>query len=454
MSSAFDSHRELSPESERFARYLAEQPFASGPLVPGRGMPHLHDWSVDQPVPLLVGTPFLERLEEVTRQAGRLIVGMPLRLVRAAPSLAARFWGMTDAETAVKVLDVPSCYDDEVYRLDLMYGDDGFRILEANMGAGASGFYAQAWLPIYLDTPVTAQYLERQGLSLRCKDTVGYLFDHVAKICRRQPDVAAGGRAGLAMLVDPRFREFASVHVARWFAEAAQRLGMECVTSTIVDESELTYGPSGVTCNGQPVHVLVRNDGQGVSRQTFAACTAGHLVAFDGPTSFFSGDKRTFALMTAMRDDAWFTRDEIGVIDALIPWTSLMLPGPVRFEDAEHDLRELALSQRERFVLKPARDYGGRGVVLGRYSDAATWQARIDAALGDHQWLLQQCASSKPYVFHHPETGYSDHDVVWGAFIVGGTPAGGTIRMKPRSLTDGVINVGRAGQEGLFCLHD
>ncbi|WP_313918932.1 hypothetical protein [Tahibacter sp.] len=454
MTIAFDSHRELSRESEDFARFLREQPFTPGPLVPGRTMPHLHDWKVDQPVPLLVGTPFLDRLEEATRIAGRLIIEMPLRLVRASPELAVKFWGLTDVATAMKVLDVPARYEDEVYRLDLMYGDDGFKVLEANMGAGASGFYAQAWLPIYLNTPVTAEFIQRNGLTLRCKDTVRYLFDHVARICLRQHEVAGGGRAGLAMLVNRQYREFADTYVARWFAEAAQALGIDGVTCTIVDESELSYEPDGVSCNGVPIHVLVRNDGHGVSQKAFAACAAGHLVAFDGPTSFFSGDKRAFALLTSLRDDAWFTADEIVAADALVPWTSLMLPGPVRFEGQEHDLRELALRERERFVLKPARDYGGRGVVLGRYSDAASWQAHIDATLGDHKWLLQQCASSKPYVFHHPQTGFSEHDVVWGAFIVGGTPAGGTVRMKPRALTDGVINVGRAGQEGLICLHD
>ena len=457
MTDAIEAHRELSELSAAFAKHLRSQPFVPGPLENNRGMPpafHTLNLLVDQPVPLIVGTPFMSRLEDASVRAGKLLVELPLRLARHAPEEAARYWSMGSAKQAVEVLSDPEDYLNEFYRLDILYGEQGFKVLEVNVGPSASGFYAQEWLPFYLSNPVTAAFIEAHNISLYCKNTVQIFLTHVVQRCLKNESVRRSGRAVLAVLVEPPYVEYTKHCLSESFSKTAATHGLEGHLVCIPNDDALVFGKNSVSYEGMDVHGILRGDNCGVTRKVYEACLAGHLFSYDGPTSYFSGDKRNFAVLTAQRDDRLFTDEEMATISELIPWTSMMLPGLANFEGRRMDLRKLALDRREYFVLKPARGYGGAGVHVGCHTEPGVWEAAVDAALGDSQWLLQEYATSKPYVFHHPITGFSDHDMVWGSFVVAGQGAGGTVRMKPRDLTDGVINVGRQGQEGLFCVHD
>ncbi len=89
--------------------------------------------------------------------------------------------------------------------------------------------------------------------------------------------------------------------------------------------------------------------------------------------------KAIFALLT---DDALhdlFTPDERAAIAAHVPWTRMVRPGSTTYQGSPIDLIAFARAERERLVIKPNDEYGGKGVIIGWETPPDEW----DRALGD-----------------------------------------------------------------------
>src|SRR4029077_7531701 len=81
--------------------------------------------------------------------------------------------------------------------------------------------------------------------------------------------------------------------------------------------------------------------------------------------------KASFAVLGDERNAALFPADERRAIDAHIHWTRVLAERKTRYAGKEVGLVPFVLSQRERLVLKPNDEYGGKGGVLRRGGDRA-----------------------------------------------------------------------------------
>lgn len=76
-------------------------------------------------------------------------------------------------------------------------------------------------------------------------------------------------------------------------------------------------------------------------------------------------------------------------IRAHVPWSRIVRPGPTRYQGERIDLLHFARTNRERLVLKPNDDYGGKGVLLGWETTALDWEHALEVA--QHSpYLLQE----------------------------------------------------------------
>src|SRR5437667_244163 len=64
-----------------------------------------------------------------------------------------------------------------------------------------------------------------------------------------------------------------------------------------------------------------------------------------------------------------------------IPWTRVVAERKTEFRSQPIDLVPYILEHRDRFVLKPNDEYGGKGIVLGWTVDQAAWESSVRAAL-------------------------------------------------------------------------
>jgi hypothetical protein len=89
--------------------------------------------------------------------------------------------------------------------------------------------------------------------------------------------------------------------------------------------------------------------------------------------------KAIFALLTDETLSDLFTPEERAAINAHVPWTRLVRPEMTTCAGTPVDLMAFARTERERLVLKPNDEYGGKGVVIGWETSPDAW----DRALGD-----------------------------------------------------------------------
>jgi hypothetical protein len=98
--------------------------------------------------------------------------------------------------------------------------------------------------------------------------------------------------------------------------------------------------------------------------------------------------------------DAQFTRkyfnaDERQVFRRHVLWTRILSDRQTQLPDGQTgSLLDYARKEYESLVLKPNRDFGGHGVVLGHGLPRAEWDAAMEHALADKdRWVVQQLAS-------------------------------------------------------------
>ena len=91
--------------------------------------------------------------------------------------------------------------------------------------------------------------------------------------------------------------------------------------------------------------------------------------------------KASLAVLGDERNAHLFTDAERAAVEAHIPFTRVVEERKTRFHGEEVDLLPWAEANRERLVLKPNDDYGGRGIVLGWLVSAEEWGEALKSAL-------------------------------------------------------------------------
>jgi hypothetical protein len=108
--------------------------------------------------------------------------------------------------------------------------------------------------------------------------------------------------------------------------------------------------------------------------------------------------KTSLAVLSDDANRARFSADEARAIDAYIPWTRTVAERHTRFEGREVDLLSFVSQRKDDFVLKPADEYGGKGIVLGWETDQGQWEAALHAALAEPTIVQQRVPlPSEPY---------------------------------------------------------
>ncbi|HEY7159971.1 MAG TPA: hypothetical protein VH815_01875 [Acidobacteriota bacterium] len=77
------------------------------------------------------------------------------------------------------------------------------------------------------------------------------------------------------------------------------------------------------------------------------------------------------------------------LIDQHIPWTRTVQECKTIYEKSEVDLLPFISEQREKFVLKPVSEYGGKGVVLGWECSNEEWNLTLQSALSS-SYVVQE----------------------------------------------------------------
>ena len=265
-------------------------------------------------------------------------------------------------------------------RIDAFFNQAGsdFRVTEYNGETPAGSAYGDALSEIFLSLPSTREFLRTHlmwGLPARHHVLHALLDAWFAWSGRREaPSIA---------IVD--WREVPTYSEFVLYDEFFRAHGL---ASMIVDPEECEYGGERLTARGRPVdliykrvliHELVQRGG--LNHPVIRAVRDGAVCLANGFRCKLLHKKASLAVLSDERNASLFGPEERAAISRHVPWTRVVEERRTTVRGQPVDLVPYIMSERERLVLKPNDDYGGKGVVLGWESDAATWEAALRDAL-------------------------------------------------------------------------
>lgn len=163
--------------------------------------------------------------------------------------------------------------------------------------------------------------------------------------------------------------------------------------------------------------LLVHYGPEALDHPLMQAYAAGACVVVNSFRAKLMHKKSIFALLTDERFQAGFPPEELAAVQRHVPWTRLVAPGETTYQGERVDLLAFARANRERLLLKPNDEYGGKGITIGWECAAAEWDAALRAAL-ETPFVVQERVT----IAYEPYPALIDGQVVIDARLVDSDP--------------------------------
>lgn len=327
-------------------------------------------------------------------------------------------------------------------RLDTFLSRDGFAFLEYN-GENPAGIGDQAALErLFTHIPLVANFLAETG----------HYFP--------QPQVK------LLQALDESYREFGgtkeqpNVAIVDWagvsteaeFEILKEHFESQGYPTKICDPSELDYTDGSLMSGDFEIDVFFKRviiheflDRFDEGHPVFQAITEGKVCMANSFRSKIPHKKAGLAILTDERYSELFDAEELDAIARHVPWTRNVRPGITAFYGERVDLIEYIRANRQRFVLKPNDDYGGKGISFGWESSVSEWDDAIESALAA-QYVVQVRVPVEKVdipVYLDGEARMETLTVDFDPFLFRGVVEGGMVRLAAGSL----VNISSGGAE-------
>jgi uncharacterized circularly permuted ATP-grasp superfamily protein len=347
------------------------------------------------------------------------------------------FLGTPAAEARWVALD-PGEPDVVLSRLDAFLTGDGPRFIEVNSDAPAGFGYSDRMARVYREMPVFREFARRHAVGYQTSDE-----GLVKAVMASRP--AAGAARPLVAIADwAEVKTRADQEILR---EAFVARGIECV---LVDPRAMAVRDGRLTTPDRPVDVVYRRAvlSELVARESevtaFLTAYRERLCPFvNSLRCRLSEDKAFFAILTDEAFGHLMSAPERALVARALPWTRKVEERWTMKDGREVDLVPHILESRERLVLKPAHDYGGRSVYVGNETPPAEWAGAVRAALGA-PWVVQE----RVVIPEEPFPAFDDGALSFVSLKVNTNPfyvAGHHVGAVTRASRSSVINVSAGG---------
>ena len=325
------------------------------------------------------------------RAASEAIAAMGERVVQAA--LGSRdIWnqlGVTEAETRLIRIEPGYATASTASRLDAFLLPDSLHFAEYNAESPAGPGYTQRLAELFESLSVMDRF--RPGRMVRFHRSIDMLLDALLASYSEW-----GGRASPPLIAIVDFREVPTWTEFQILRDAFIAAG---VPTVVCDPRDLTFENGALLAEERRIDLVYRrvlvNDIVSRSAECSALVRAYEARAVCVANSLrckLAHKKAFFAVLTDPVNAAMFSREEQAIVRAGVPWTRLLSATMTEKDRRRADLPELAAQERERLVLKPNDEFGGKGVILGWETTDSAWRAGLDAALADPpgSWIVQE----------------------------------------------------------------
>jgi uncharacterized circularly permuted ATP-grasp superfamily protein len=229
----------------------------------------------------------------------------------------------------------------------------------------------------------------------------------------------------------------------RLVADAAGDRGIEAVVASV---DEVRYDGSRLHVGAEPVELVYRRvlTPEAAGSDIVAAARDGRVCVVNPFRANVVSSKKVLALLQDPRFEYLLSGADTERIRETLPWTRILRPGRATYGPWTFDLLSFVADNRERLVLKPASDYGGRGVMLGTETGQDEWEATIEEHADAGDFIAQELVPIPEEMFPIVEDGRVQMRLKRfniNPFAIGGRYAG----MLTRISDQAVINVAAGG---------
>ncbi len=306
--------------------------------------------------------------------------------------------GITEIEKELVKIDPGYKQVSPTARLDSFLTESAYSFVELNGESPAGIAYADSATEIFKELPVMKKFAERypfSGLSGRDK-MLDVLLECWDEFCGGKAD-----RKPVIAIVDlkdlPTQKEF------ELFRDYFEEQGYDAV---ICAPDELEFDNDKLWYGGVEIDVIYKrllvNEYLPIMEQAPAlldAYRAGAVCMVNSFRGKLIHKKAIFAVLTDERHAHLFDTEEHAAITNHIPWTRKFRAETTMNAGEEIDLVDWTRANSSKLVLKPNDDYGGHGIYIGWNSSEAEWDAAIETALADGDYLVQERVSTAKEMF-------------------------------------------------------
>lgn len=287
---------------------------------------------------------------------------------------------LEDWERRLVRLDPGFSAPSPVSRIDAFFaGEGGIALTEYNAETPAGAAYSDVLAEVFLGLPAMRPFY--RGWDVRPlyarHNTVNALLEAYHEW---------SGRRSLPRVAILDWDDVPTQSEFLLFQDYFARNGVPCV----IDSPErCEYREGKLWCQGAPVdlvykrvllHELVQRLGEG--NVVLRAVKDRAVCMVNPPGCKINHKKASLAVLSDERNAHLFDDGARDAIAKHIPWTRVVEERRTRSADGkEVDLLPWIESNRDRLVLKPNDEYGGKGIVLGWETDAGGWRDALATAV-------------------------------------------------------------------------
>ena len=303
-------------------------------------------------------------------------------------------FGLLDWERELAHVDPGFRDASPVSRLDAFFVAEagGMRFTEYNAETPAGGAYNDVLTEVFYSLPVMREFMRRWDLRpLPARHNVLHaLLDAYAQFSGTHdlPRIAIVDWSNV-----PTRSEFLL------FQDYFERQGLDCV---IVDPSDVEYDGTTLRAARGKIDLIYKRvlltelvERCGIDHAILRAVRDRNVCMVNPPACKILHKKASLAVLSDERNASLFDSEELDAIRASIPWTRVVAERKTTVSGNDVDLLPFIAENRERLVLKPNDEYGGKGIVLGWEVDDTEWTQAIATALAEPYIVQQRIALPK-----------------------------------------------------------
>jgi len=409
-----------------------------------------------QPWPTFINIKTKKRMEEVALKMYRLITSIPDRFFNYDAKQMSSYYEIPDYLLQLLIYGANNEFIQSIFgRGDFVFATSGeLKCIEFNMQANLGGWELDILESLYTNIPVISEFLSEHHIQISPNCFFYTLMNHVIENFFKIQTQSKENEINMAIAFpqdigfsDSTNSEYIKKFYKTILQKKQQTLEGEAFFCPVAD---ITAVNDSLFYGHKKIHILIEICNGVLPFPFLVAMKAGNLMIYNGPITRIMSNKLNLAILSENINSGLFTLAERQFIETHVPWTRKLKTGETTYKNDKIRLEEFIISNREQLVIKPAEGLGGNDVYPGNRTSPDLWNQKVNQALVDKNWVVQEFVPSLPFLYQSGDIGCSAHHAIWGLFTLGNRYAGGFVRILPAKHNTGVINSSKGAEESII----